>query len=145
MLGLLGVPYEDMDGADCSRVFADPEVPENDSVYMMEYIPCHQSYDRGIPEWRAVRDQRFLYAATPAYPQTLLFDLEKDPLQLHNLAEDPAFQSTKERMALLLDRWIAKNDAFLPWEELVHRYGLTDEWNRSQAYFGLPLLTTDHT
>ncbi len=145
MLSLLGVPYEGMDGMDCSRIFLDPKAPGNDSIYMMEYIPCHQSFDRGIPEWRAVRNHRYLYAATPSYPEELLFDLETDPLQLRNLAGNPAFRPEKENMAVLLKQWVSKTDRFLTWDTFIPHYGLTKAWNRSQAYFGLPILNTENT
>jgi arylsulfatase A-like enzyme len=37
-----------------------------------------------------------------------LYDLEKDPHEFNNIAEDPSYQSTLEEMRMLIDDWIEK-------------------------------------
>lgn len=39
-------------------------------------------------------------------PQFELYDLRKDPYELHNLAEDPAYQPIRETLKAELDRWM---------------------------------------
>ncbi|MBJ76998.1 MAG: mucin-desulfating sulfatase, partial [Planctomycetes bacterium] len=63
-----------------------------------------------IPKSEGVRGERWVYARyyeqQPAYEQ--LFDLRSDPLQLTNLAADPAFEqilgTQRERCDELLGR-----------------------------------------
>ncbi len=42
----------------------------------------------------------------PTLPRTALYDLESDPHQLANLAEDPKFQSVRDRMDKALRAWM---------------------------------------
>jgi arylsulfatase A-like enzyme len=48
-------------------------------------------------EWRAVRDRRHTYAIYRRDRSERLFDNQGDPLQMHNLARDPAHKETLER------------------------------------------------
>jgi len=50
-------------------------------------------------------------------PELELYDLEKDPLELVNVVEDPAYAAELERHRALLDAWIAKTDANNPFPE----------------------------
>ena len=38
-------------------------------------------------------------------PAEELYDLEADPYEIHNLADDPAYAETKQRLAAALTRW----------------------------------------
>ncbi len=59
-------------------------------------------------EWRGVRTARFTYARRQtrggAEPW-VLYDNEKDPYQMRNLAEDPAARSTRKELDALVDGW----------------------------------------
>ena len=57
------------------------------------------SYYRGFQ--RAVRTQRHKLIVYPAARVTQLFDIEKDPWEVHNLADDSRYASFKSS---LLDR-----------------------------------------
>ncbi len=46
----------------------------------------------------------------PEKPVEELYDLEKDPWEVHNLASDPAHQKTLIRFRAELNRWIAETD-----------------------------------
>ena len=48
---------------------------------------------------------RLLFA--PTRPKEELYDLQADPYELHNLADDPAFSETLEKLRNRLDKWIA--------------------------------------
>ena len=44
---------------------------------------------------------------SPSRPAEELYDLQKDPFELHNLIDDPAQQATRDRLRRRLDEWIA--------------------------------------
>ena len=49
-------------------------------------------------EWRAYRTRSHTYAVYLADGQELLFDNERDPKQIHNLADDPEYAALKEEL-----------------------------------------------
>lgn len=49
-------------------------------------------------EWRAYRTKRYTYAIFKSDGQELLFDNVADPLQMHNLIADPAFENIREEL-----------------------------------------------
>jgi arylsulfatase A-like enzyme len=60
---------------------------------------CYGVYQRGV------RDDRWKLIRYPHLHYTQLFDLEKDPWELENLADVPAYRETQERMMDLLLAW----------------------------------------
>ncbi|GEP44898.1 sulfatase family protein [Brevifollis gellanilyticus] len=48
--------------------------------------------------------------AAPNMPEEELYDMEKDPHQIHNLAKSPDHQQTLERLRGVLDKWIEDSD-----------------------------------
>jgi hypothetical protein len=83
----------------------------------------HWTRKRGGREYRALRTIRHLYARDLEGPW-LLFDLERDPFQLVNLAGLPAHASTEARLnAALLEKLRSAGDEFLPGEAYVRRWG----------------------
>ena len=141
LLGLAGVDLPgEPDGLDLHALFVDPAARGREECYIFDLIPCHQAAARGGTEWRGVRTRRHTFARSAADGGFALFDNERDPFQLHNLIDDPAHAALQEELRGRCAALTAAHDALLPWEELVRRYGLREEWNRSQAYFRLPLL-----
>ena len=59
----------------------------------------------------------------PTKPREELYDTDADPDEIHNLAADPKYKATLERMRGALDKWIkeAKDLGEVPEEELVKR------------------------
>lgn len=62
---------------------------------------CEHLMDRdNIPKWEGVRTERFVYARyfeqSPVYE--FLHDLQIDPEQLENFADDPSYQDTLIRL-----------------------------------------------
>ena len=55
---------------------------------------------------RMIRDERWKFLSYPQARQTQLFDLKNDPLELNNLAADPAYQATRRDLELTLSRWL---------------------------------------
>ncbi|MHC4176642.1 MAG: sulfatase-like hydrolase/transferase [Planctomycetota bacterium] len=59
---------------------------------------------------RSVRDDRWKLIRYPQINHTQLFDLENDPDELNNLADDPAQAERVEKMTALLVQWQKKVD-----------------------------------
>lgn len=49
-------------------------------------------------EWRGLRDKQYTYAKYRVDGMELLFDHEKDPYQMTNLIDDPAYASVRDKM-----------------------------------------------
>jgi hypothetical protein len=47
-------------------------------------------------------------------PKWELYDLHRDPGELHNLADDAAYQSIRDRMQAALEKWSEKTGDYLP-------------------------------
>nr|WP_322606855.1 sulfatase [Pontiella agarivorans] len=77
-------------------------------------------------------EQEQFFAATK--PEFELFDLEKDPYELHNRADDPAYASVKKELLAELKAW----------RERVNDQGVTEEF-RAEGVFpeSCPLPTVD--
>ncbi|MEM6690644.1 MAG: sulfatase [Planctomycetota bacterium] len=58
-------------------------------------------------------------------PPIELFDLEKDPHEVNNLADDPAYASVKEEMLSALDQWR---------REVINDQGVTDDFQGVGQY-----------
>lgn len=54
---------------------------------------------------RAVRDERWKLIAYPQINHRQLFDLRRDPLEQHNLAEEPRYAAQIERLTALMHDW----------------------------------------
>jgi arylsulfatase A-like enzyme len=52
---------------------------------------------------RAVRDGRFKIIRYPPLDHVQLFDLERDPFELRNLADDPEYAEERARLTALLE------------------------------------------
>ena len=66
-------------------------------------------------EWRGWRTKRYTYAVYRADGQELLFDNVADPLQMHNLAQEPDYQPLKaELRRAMLARMALIHDDFAP-------------------------------
>ncbi len=50
------------------------------------------------------------YLMNPTRPEEELYDLELDPYEVNNLAQDPAFSELKKRLSSVLDVWIAETN-----------------------------------
>ena len=76
----------------------------------------------------------FFDLATAKRPAEELYDLKKDPWQLHNLADDPKYVRTREKLSNQLKTWMAKTGdprATNPnddrWDQYPY-YGPLDPW-----------------
>jgi arylsulfatase A-like enzyme len=140
LLALAGLQLPGADGADLHRLFTDGAASGADACYIFDLIPCHQSAWRGTDAWRGIRTKRHTYACHADGSLYVLFDNDDDPFQMDNLVARPACAALQHALYRQTVRCAAQHDALLPWPDLVRRFGLRDEWNRSQKHFGLPLL-----
>jgi hypothetical protein len=53
-----------------------------------------------------------------------LYDLEKDPYQLENLAGDAATAKVEKELREELDRWMVKESDYLPLPSHVHQISI---------------------
>lgn len=141
LLGLLGLRFSgEVDGKDLHELFINPEAKGLEECYIFDPIPCHQAFARGSSEWRGIRTRRYTYARTASDEGYMLYDNLEDPYQMINQINDPDYDQIKGDLREKLDGYIQKHDKLLPWQDFIKEFGLKDEWNRSQAYFKLPLL-----
>lgn len=86
-------------------------IPQPGDVDGKSLVPVIQGEQSGVRDAlftsyrntvRAVRNNKYKLIRYPERDYTQLFDLEKDPYELHNLAENPAFQNKKSEMLELL-------------------------------------------
>lgn len=141
LLGLAGLRFPgEVDGQDLHTLFIDKEAKGLDACYIYDLIPAHQSPMRGGREWRGLRTRRYTFARSALNEGDVLYDNIADPYQLRNLVNEPAAAPIKRELLESLDSFIAKHDALLPWDEFVRQFGFKEAWNKSQAYFNLPLL-----
>lgn len=61
-----------------------------------------------IPKWEGVRGERYKYARYIEHDHEILHDLEEDPDELRNLADDPAHRETLRRMRARCDELVAR-------------------------------------
>jgi arylsulfatase A-like enzyme len=124
LLNLCGVwaPPE-MQGTDLSASLTGGKTPqEPDSAYFQIFGPFQG--DGTADGWRGVRTHRYMYARYESAPW-VLYDLERDPYQLNNLAQDPKSATLREDMDRRLKVWMEKTrDSWkYNWKELVEDKG----------------------
>jgi arylsulfatase A-like enzyme len=104
LLALCGVKVPaEMQGHDLSGVVLGRTEQGPDSVFFQIFVPFAGD---GTPHpWRGVRTQRYMYARTEKAPW-VLYDLEKDPDELTNLATDPASEPVRRELEARLAKWM---------------------------------------
>jgi arylsulfatase A-like enzyme len=104
LLALCGVPVpEDMQGSDLAGVVRGETERGPDAAFFQIFVPF--AGDETPHPWRGVRTQRHMVARTEAGPW-VLYDLEKDPDELTNLANDPAAEGVRKELEARLAKWM---------------------------------------
>jgi arylsulfatase A-like enzyme len=123
LLSLCGIkPPARMQGADLSGVVLGKSDKAPGSAFFQIFGPFQgDGTDDG---WRGVRTSRFLYARYETKPW-LLYDLEKDPYEMHNLVDDQGSQGLLKEMESRLTAWMNQTgDSWkYDWHELVEDKG----------------------
>jgi arylsulfatase A-like enzyme len=123
LLSLCGVkPAPGMQGTDLSRVILGTSREAPDSAFFQIFGPFQG--DGTEDGWRGVRTHRYLYARFETKPW-VLYDLEKDPYEMHNLVEDPGSQGLLKEMEGRVAAWMRRTgDSWkYDWHELVEDKG----------------------
>jgi len=108
-----------MQGVDLSRVILGGSDSAPDSAFFQIFGPFQG--DGTEDGWRGVRTHRYMYARFESKPW-VLYDLEKDPYEMHNLVDDAAL--VKEMDAKLAAWMHRTGDSWkFDWHELVEDKG----------------------
>ncbi len=123
LLSLCGVrPPSGIQGADLSPVVLGERDAGPDSAFFQIFGPYQgDGTDDG---WRGVRTHRYLYARYQSRPW-VLYDLEKDSYEQHNLAGERSAQTALGEMERQLSAWMKRTgDSWdYNWHELVEDKG----------------------
>ncbi|MGN0970459.1 MAG: sulfatase [Aristaeellaceae bacterium] len=114
LLSMMDLPIPaTVEGQDMSLFMTDGRRTTDDGALMMCCGPTAAWADGH--EWRAYRTKRYTYAVYRQDGQELLFDHIDDPLEMHNLAEDPAFSKLKDTLKeAMWEKMRRVNDHFEP-------------------------------
>jgi N-sulfoglucosamine sulfohydrolase len=98
-----------------------PELPYAQHLLYMDQMPTMQVWRKWNEEGKLKDSQKLFFAATK--PKEELYDCEKDPHEIHNLAELPEHQEKLKELRSALDKWIVdtKDLGDVPETELVKR------------------------
>ncbi len=97
LLGIGGAaPPRGIDGVDLRPVWRGEQAKTRESIFL--------SFRHLM---RSVRDERWKLIRYPQINHTQLFDLQNDPHEIKNLADDPAQASRIERMTAMIRDWQA--------------------------------------
>ncbi len=83
---------------------------ETPTSWREDFYNEHHYNHKRLPKWRGVHGERFTYARYYEQKpvQEMLYDLEKDPDQLTNLAKDPEYAPVLKRMRARTDEFTEK-------------------------------------
>lgn len=106
LLGLCGIrPPAAMQGANLADFVRAGRGRVPDSAFFQIFGPYEG--DGTADGWRGVRTHRHMYARFENKPW-VLYDLEQDPHQLRNLAEETGAASVREQMERRLENWMKR-------------------------------------
>ena len=107
LLSLCGLPVpSDMQGTDQSRVIAGKSGKGSDAAYFQIFIGS-ENPNNSPHAWRAIRTQRYMYARFES-GGWLLYDLQKDPYELHNLINDSSTAAVRKDLDERLLAWMKR-------------------------------------
>jgi len=125
LLGLSGIKIPDsVDGRDYSEVLTGKAEPDNDAEVIECVVPFGQWKRKvGGREFRGIRTRRYTYVRGLDGPW-LLFDNQKDPHQMNNLAKSPEAAALLQKLDAQLSVKLSKRgDEFLPGNDYIEKWG----------------------
>jgi arylsulfatase A-like enzyme len=136
LLGLCHAPIPPtVQGIDYSDYMRGKPNPSDDVALISSVAPFGEWESRkGGREYRGLRTERFTYVRGLEGPW-LLFDNEKDPLQLTNLANEPAGAKWQAELDKMLHNKLHQtHDQFLPAEAYIKQWGYHVNANGTVPY-----------
>jgi len=108
LLALCGLPVpRSMQGTDISSALLGEMASPPHSAYFQVFAPYFTTH---VPfAWRGVRNHHYMYARSKHQPW-VLYDLERDPYELKNLANDPAARGIRGQMEKQLAEWMERSE-----------------------------------
>jgi arylsulfatase A-like enzyme len=124
LLGLSGIKIpKSVEGVDYSAVLAGRAQPTNDAALITCPSPFGEWYRGQGREFRGLRTRRYTYVRDLKGPW-LLYDNQRDPQQLKNLANQAESGELQKRLdALLAGKLKAAGDDFLPGTKYIDKWG----------------------
>ena len=109
LLQLSGIEVpEGVQGVDQSHHLLAEEGPFSDSVYLQILGPGWPHRGKWVGYWRGVRTDRWVYARWHGDEYgPLLFDRDKDPFEMNNLAGNADYDEIQKQMESRLKQWIS--------------------------------------
>jgi len=100
LLSLAGISCPPVDGKDISGAAMGRDEHVQDAILIMRPVWLSTNWiTNGSGPWRGVRTKRYTYARkSDTKKPWLLFDNRKDPYQLNNLANDPAYAALVKKL-----------------------------------------------
>jgi arylsulfatase A-like enzyme len=136
LLGLCQIPIpKSVEGIDFSPVL----IGKKKDTVKHTLISCPQPFgqwarQRGGKEYRGIVTQRYMYVRDLQGPW-LLFDNEKDPLQLNNLIGSPLYSTLQKSLDADLKKELKKrNDEFLPGMAYVKKWNYVVDATETVPY-----------
>lgn len=114
LLSLMDLPIpEEVEGMDLSHLATGKSGPEPEMAFLQGM--GHTYLWINGAEWRAVRNKRYTYATYLVDDKELLFDHQKDPLQVNNLIDNLHYASIRDTLKNhMKQKMEALNDTFQP-------------------------------
>lgn len=125
----------DVDGIDFSKALYDPDAFVQDAVYFYSYVPCHAAQLQKIGSWRAISTGDYMIGADQKGKIRWMYDLTKDPYQMHNLKDEKEYRKLRDQLKEMLDGYVQKYDGYKPWIFLLADHGLQEDWFASERHF----------
>lgn len=100
-----------------------------ESILLANTMIFGEAVHQSIPEWRGIRTKRYTYVEKVGSVPWLLFDNERDPLQLNNLASLARHAGLRNTLARELDRQLERaEDPFLDSQGMLEHLQLEELW-----------------
>lgn len=121
LLGLCGAPVPAaVQGRDVSGSLLGKASSRPESVLLQRIIAGRDPSLGGIQEWRGVRTSRYTYARSKQRPW-MLYDNQKDPYQMRNLAGLPEAKDVQARLDGQLQQWLKR---------IGDDFATSDQWRK---------------
>jgi len=103
-----------------------PGAPTADAITLACYNRYEFRPEFPVPEWRGLRTPQYTFSVTTDGKPWLVFDNDRDPYQLENLADSPAMQPVFAQLSAELRRRLtAMGDPFVDQVGMRRHFGIT--------------------